>query len=129
MTHSRDQAKTYQEIELQAKINQASPHKLIEMLFEGLLLKLQYARQNAEEGRRRQQDDAIQKAVEILMGLHGSISTEVESDLPYNLARLYEYMQRQLLRARIGNTLPILDEMIALVEPLATGWREIGSPR
>lgn len=129
MTRSRDQAKTYQEIELQAKITQASPHQLIEMLFEGLLLKLQHARQCAEEGRRQQQDDAIQKAVEILMGLHSSISTEVESDLPYNLARLYEYMQRQLLRARIGNTLPILDEMIALVEPLASGWREIGTTR
>lgn len=126
MTRSHDQAKTYRDIELQAKINDASPHKLIEILFDELLFKLQYALQFAEEGEHEKQDDNIQKAIDIVMELHGSISTQVESDLPYNLSRLYEYIQRQLLRARIRNTVPILDEMISLVEPVASGWREIG---
>ncbi|VUD56423.1 Flagellar protein FliS [Thalassocella blandensis] len=127
MSSPDEKTKAYRDIELQAKIQNASPHKLIEMLFDGLLLRLQYAYRYAEEGNSVLRDEAIQKSLEILIGLHESISTQVESDLPYNLSRLYEYMQRQLLRARIGNDLPILDEVIALVEPLASGWREIGT--
>ncbi len=119
-------AKTYKEIELQARINEATPHQLIELLYEGLMLRLSHALECAKQHDKAQMDEEIVRSIDIIMGLHSSLSTEVDSDLPYKLSNLYEYMQRQLLRARIGNSVSIIDEMISLIEPLALGWQEIG---
>lgn len=129
MSDSRQQAKTYKSIEIQSKINTASPHQLINLLFEGLLEKLHFAHESALRAETSSMNAAITSAIDIVAELHSSLSTQVESDLPYNLARLYEYIQRQLLRARISNSLQILEEITALVEPIADGWQAIGSDR
>lgn len=129
MSDSRQQAKTYKSIEIQSKINTASPHQLINLLFEGLLEKLRFAHESAQRAETSSMNEAISTAIEIVGELHSSLSTQVESELPYNLARLYEYIQRQLLRARISNSVQILEEIAALVEPIADGWQTIAPDR
>ena len=126
MSYTSSDLLVYRNLELESKVSEASPHQLIQMLFDGLLMQLRRAKQCAQmPDQTATRDEAIQKAIDILNGLHASLSTEVDSDLPHNLANLYDYMQRQLLRARIGDTQQNLDEVIALADTIASGWRDI----
>lgn len=126
MSISKHKVDTYKGIEIRAKIDEASPHQLISMLFDGLQSRLHIAVRCLRENDDPNFQKALEKALHILSELDESISTEVDSDLPYNLSRLYDYMQRQLLRARLQKSESLILEVDALVEPLASGWAQIG---
>ncbi|MFT5082221.1 MAG: flagellar protein FliS [Lentisphaeria bacterium] len=128
MSYTSSDSRLYQNHQLRAKVYGASPHELILLLFDGLIMQLKLGRQAALNGNATVKDAALIKSAEIITGLHNSLSDVADSDLPYNLALLYDYMSRQCLRARMNSTLSQLDEMIALVEPLSAGWAAI-APR
>ncbi len=119
----------YKNVELESKVAGASPHQLIQMLFDELHVLLARAKAS------HQRDDAdetlgknarIERAINILSYLHQSLSEDTESNLPHNLGLLYEYMVRQLLSYRLKNQIKTLNEVESLVETISTGWRSIG---
>ncbi|MFL0809589.1 MAG: flagellar export chaperone FliS [Agarilytica sp.] len=125
MNYGKANPGVYKSVELESKVASASPHELVQMLFDALLLQLQRGVICIENEDQEQLHICIQKSVDILTELHASLSTEVDTELPYNLANLYEYMQRQLLRARISDPKQYILEVIALVEPIASAWKGI----
>ncbi len=115
----------YKNVELESRVADASPHQLIQMLFDELHVLLARAKavHNAEDPQTA--NAMVEKAVNIVSYLHQSLIDDVESDLPHNLALLYEYMVRQLLSFRISGDVAVLDEIDSLVETISSGWRDI----
>jgi len=123
----------YRNINTESAIEQASPHRLVQMLMEGALQRMAEARGAlqrkaiAGKGEARvkataEKGEAIGKAISIIGGLRDSLRHEVQSDLPQKLDSLYLYMTTKLLEVNVNNDVASLDEIIKLMKTLKEGW-------
>jgi flagellar protein FliS len=71
---------------------------------------------------------ATTKAINIISGLRDSLNPSVDSNLPYDLDRLYDYMQRRILEAHAQNDVAALSEVVELLRTLKSGWDGIANP-
>lgn len=114
----------------QAAVNmaaeQASPHRLIQMLMQGALDKIAIARGAMERGETARKGEHISWAISIISGLRGSLDLSA-GELAANLDNLYEYMERRLVEANIENNLAIIDEVATLLKDIKGAWDAIGS--
>lgn len=123
----------YQEVELQANVASASPHRLVQLLYEAVLSHLQLAQQllqlpAPDRTQLAAVDRALAKSVDIVMELRDSLDLSVGADIPHNLDLLYEYIERRLLHARLKKDLAAVSEALSLLETLKSGWDAIGQP-
>lgn len=123
-------ANAYRQVGVQSGVDGASPHRLIQMLFEGLMQNLHAARGALVRSETDLKGRHLTNAAQILEeGLKASLNREQGGDLARNLATLYDYCIRQLTRANLRNDAQMIEEVIALLEPVARSWSEIsGSP-
>lgn len=120
----------YKQVDLNGKVANASPHRLIQMLYEASLSNLNSALHLLNsDGLKTSQleliDRYLTKSVEVVAGLQESLDTSVDADLPHNLNRLYDYIQRRLLHARIQRDSSAIIECLSLLETLKSGWDAI----
>lgn len=121
-------ANAYRQVGAQSGVESASPHRLIQMLFEGLLQNLNAARGAIERGEVEIKGTQLGRAVRILEeGLKGSLNREQGGELAANLGALYDYCIQRLTHANLRNDVQAVEEVVSLVEPVAQGWQEIGS--
>jgi len=100
---------------------------LVVMLFDGAHSALVRARLFLEQGNIPAKGEALSKAINIIdNGLKAGLNMEVESDLPENLAELYDYMVRRLLHANLRNDAEAIVEVEVLLNNIADAWKQIG---
>jgi len=117
----------YQKVGLESAVLSASPHQLVVMLFDGAYSALVRARLFLEQGDIPAKGEALSKAINIIdNGLKAGLNMEVESDLPENLAALYDYMVRRLLHANLRNDAEAIVEVEVLLNNIADAWKQIG---
>ena len=117
----------YAEAGIAAKVQTASPHLLILLLFEGAASAISMARLHLEQNDVAQRGKHISQAIDIISnGLKVSLDMETGGKLAEQLAALYDYMCRRLIAANIGNDAAALDEVARLLEEIHSAWREIG---
>jgi len=114
----------YQKVGLESAVLSASPHQLVVMLFDGAHSALVRARLFLEQGNIPAKGEALSKAID--NGLKAGLNMEVESDLPENLAALYDYMVRRLLHANLRNDAEAIVEVEVLLNNIADAWKQIG---
>jgi len=112
----------YQQVNIAAAVDSASPHRLVQMLMEGVLRRVAEARGAIARGDIAAKGTAIGKAIDIVAGLRGSLNKEVDSNLPDQLDAIYEYMQSCLLRANVENSDALLEEVGGLMRTVKEGW-------
>ncbi|MCP8464857.1 flagellar export chaperone FliS [Pseudomonas sp. ZM23] len=119
--------KQYQQVSLESRVAEASPHGLIQMLMQGGLERMAQARGAIERGQLAERGELISKAIGIVGGLREALNPEQGGELAYNLDRLYGYMTERLLEAnRTGDT-AILDEVSGLLREVKSGWDAIAA--
>jgi flagellar protein FliS len=117
----------YSRVGIETSIQDASPHQLIALLFEGAQKSIVIARAGMEKGDIPQKGMAITKAIDIILnGLRISINLEEGGDLAQNLYALYDYMARRLLYANMHNDALALDEVQNLLGEIHGAWMDIG---
>ena len=120
-------ASAYQKVGVETSVARANPHDLVNMLFDGLLLALGSARAAMQRGDIKSKCQQIVIAVRIVEeGLKCSLNLEQGGQLAANLSDLYGYCVMRLTQANARNDDAALAEVIALIEPVAKGWKEIG---
>ena len=112
----------YQQVNTQAQLVEASPHRLIQMLFEGALDRLAQAQGALMRGQIAEKGLLIGKAVNIVSGLRESLNKEQGGQLAENLDGLYEYMVRQLTQANLTNDAQALQHVASLLREIKEGW-------
>lgn len=115
----------YQQIGVQSSIVDASPHRLVQMLFEGVLDRIARAKGSVMRGEIADKCRYIGSAMAIVDSLAGSLNQEVGGEVANNLAALYDYIARRLLQANIESSAPILDEVSNLIAQIKEGWDAI----
>lgn len=117
----------YARVGVETAVDQASAHRLVAMLFEGLLDAMDRARGAMDAGQVDAKCKAIAHAVRIVdEGLRCSLNTSAGGTLASDLSALYAYVMRRLTEANLRNDRAALDECRRLVLPLQQAWAEIG---
>lgn len=121
--NSQEALKQYRQLGLETQINNASPHRLIQLLMDGGLERLNGAKAAMERGDAATKGVLIGKALGIISGLRSSLNMDIEgTELPERLDNLYDYMGRRLLEASTFNKVEILVEVIDLLKTIKSGW-------
>lgn len=105
----------------------ASPHRLIQMLFEGALEKISIARGHMERGEISAKGQNIGWAISIVEGLRTSLDKNTGGEIAANLDALYEYIEHRLTEANLTNNLEFLDECTKLLKTVKSAWDEISN--
>jgi flagellar secretion chaperone FliS len=118
----------YQSASVHGGVAAADPHRLVLMLMDGALERIVAARGVIENGMPEARGRLLHRAVAIIDELRASLNTADGGELAANMAELYEYSSRQLLRANLeGRTAP-LDEVAKLLREIRGAWIQI-APR
>ena len=115
----------YRKVDIRSNVEAASPHRLIEMLIDGALEKISFARGAMERREIATKCEAIDWSLAILDGLHSSLDMQRGGDIANNLSNLYEYMMKRLTQANASNDLASLDEVTRLLGEVREGWQAI----
>lgn len=100
----------------------ASPLKLVQLLYRGALDSIASARRYVRLGDIHARSRAITKAMLIVTELSRSLNAEQGGELSRNLAGLYAYVQKLLIQANFEQSEKPLEEAERLLEPLAEAW-------
>ncbi len=117
--------KSYQQVGVDARVEDADGHRLVTLLFEGATERINGARAALLAGDMARKGELIGKAVTILGGLRETLDMEAGGELAANLDALYGYMQRRLLEAHVKNEGEGLEEVVGLLRPLAEAWAAV----
>ena len=119
-------ASFYKQVDSEVRVDGASPHELIQMLFDELLATLMKARGAMRRGDTGAKGHQIGRAIRILSeGLKAGLNPEQGGELAENLSNLYDYCSLRLAVANARNDEGILLEVVNLIEPIAQSWKQI----
>lgn len=117
--------KSYHAVGVQAAIAEATPHRLIQMLMEGAIDRLNLAKGCAERGAHGERSKLVSHAASIIGGLGASLDMERGGEMAVNLAELYSYMVRRLTWVQASGEAHGIDEVVDLLGELKAGWDAI----
>ena len=115
-------ARQYQQVNVHSSVVDATPHRLIQMLFEGAMERIAQAKGAMMRGETARKGELIGKAVNIVQGLQGSLNDTEGGELAANLDSLYDYVVRRLIQANSTNDVSSLDECGRLLGEIKGGW-------
>lgn len=122
-------ASAYKRVGVQTSIDGASPHQLICLLFDALLLSLAKARGALERNDMELKGKEISRAVRILEeGLKDGLNKEQGGELAVNLLGVYNYSISRLTMANIKNDQALIGEVSELIKTVFEAWKSIASP-
>jgi flagellar secretion chaperone FliS len=118
-------ASVYKRVAVETGVQAADSHRLVGMLFDGLLQAVATARGAMERGDLVVKGEQIGKAVRIVEeGLKAGLDP-AGGEMAQNLRALYAYSVRRLTEANLRNDPAALAEVATLIEPVAQAWQDI----
>lgn len=115
----------YTKIGVHSEIEGATPHRLIQMLMDGALMRISKARSSLKKKNIPEKGEFISSAISIIGGLRDSLDHEAGGKVSENLDSLYEYMSRCLIEANLNNDDTKLREVQNLLMEIKTAWDHI----
>ena len=115
----------YNQVNNYSGVTDADPHRLVQMLLEGVLGKLAVVKGIMSRGEIAKKGELIGQAMAIVGGLRSSLDLSAGGDLAANLDGLYEYIERRLLTANIKNDIEMVIEVTNLLREIKSGWDAI----
>ena len=117
--------KQYANVSKRTGVEDATPHQLIMMLYDGALESLMTAIGCIERKDFAGKGQALGKAITIVGGLQGFLDMEKGGDVAKNLDRLYDYIGVRLYDATLKNDVAIVNEVVGLLKTVREGWEGI----
>ncbi len=121
-------AQEYQRISNRSAVEDASPHRVIQLLMERALTKIAVARGHMDRKAVAEKGQHIGDAVDIIALLQASLNDKPDRKLAGNFDALYDYMIRRLVEANLSDDVALLDEVGVLMRELKEAWDAIGDP-
>jgi flagellar protein FliS len=119
----------YKSIELQTRIETASPHELIELLLQGARSHIATAQGSIQRNLVKEKGEHIGKAISIIEGLKISLNHEKGAEISSNLEQLYDYIQHILLKANLNNDPDLLAQANILLAEVHQAWQAINTQK
>jgi flagellar protein FliS len=125
-SNARSVAGLYQTVQTDTGVAVATPHRLIEMLFEEFLASCTRARGAIREHDVQKKGRAIGRAVRIVEeGLRAGLNMKDGGELARVLQDLYSYVNVRMTQANLTNDEAAIAECVGLIQPIYDAWRAI----
>ena len=122
MSFSKRGVNAYRNVDVATSVPYADSVQLIQLLFNGLMTALADAEGHFERNDIAGKNAAISRATKIIVGLQGSLDFEKGQELARNLADLYDYCTRRLLKANLRNDVEGVREVKGLLGEINGAW-------
>lgn len=119
---------TYKAVDTTSRVQGASPHDLVLILFDELLLRLDASIRHAERGENVPMIQARARASAIVIALEESLDFEKGGELALALARIYREASRRINLAISPDKVENLMSARQMLAEIAEAWRQI-APR
>jgi flagellar protein FliS len=130
--NAQNAARHYRAVRSQGLVIDASPARLVQIMFEHILSHLttaqgcmQRIKDNLPLNDVKAKCAAIGKAVRLINQLDGTLDMEQGGEIAQNLRNLYQYMLNRLTVANVTNDAAIVSEVSQLVGKIKSGWDQI----
>jgi flagellar secretion chaperone FliS len=132
MMNSQNAAAQYRAVRSHGLVADASPERLVQVMYEHVLLHLATAqgcmgriKDNLPLRDVKAKCAAIGKAVRLIGQLDATLNMEQGGEIAKNLRNLYLYMLDRLTQANVTNDAQIVVEVAGLVRKIKSGWDQI----
>ncbi len=124
MSPAREAAalREYQKIKVSSDVEEATPHRLIQLMMERALSKMTLAKKHMELGNVSEKGALIGDAINLISALQQCLNFKADEELAGNFDALYDYMLRRLLQANLRNEPDILTEVSGLLGEIKEAW-------
>ncbi len=116
--------KAYKTNILEAEMSVADPHRVIQLLMNGLMERLAMAKGAIDRKDYEAKAVAISKAQAIINGLQDSIDM-TQGEISERLYALYDYMKQRVIDASVNMDKQPLDEVANLMITIKIAWDKI----
>jgi flagellar secretion chaperone FliS len=134
--YSQRGAAQYRSVRNHGLVAEASPARLVQIMFEQILAQLAAAQgcmarieNNLPLDEVIAKGKALGKAIRLIDQLNNTLDMERGQKIAENLRALYVYMLARLTMANVTNDSHIVAEVASLVQKVKTGWDQIVEPR
>lgn len=121
----RSNLAAYNSVVTHGGLASGNPHRLILMLMDGALERLAMARGSLSRGDIAHKAQLVSRIVGILAELRASLDLQRGGALASNLDEMYDYMERQLVRANCENRSDYLQEVTSLLSEIRSAWAAV----
>jgi flagellar protein FliS len=132
MMYSQRGTAQYRAVRSHGLVAEATPARLVQIMFEHILAELAAAQGCAERIKSNlplqdviAKGKALGKAIRLINQLNATLDMERGQQIAQNLRALYLYMLDRLTLANVTNDPRIISEVASLVQKLKTGWDKI----
>ena len=134
--YSQRGAAQYRSVRSHGLVADASPARLVQIMFEQILTHLATAQGCMSRIENHMpvieviaKGKALGKAIRLIDQLNNTLDMERGQKIAENLRALYVYMMARLTQANVTNDSRIVAEVASLVQKVKTGWDQIVEPR
>jgi flagellar secretion chaperone FliS len=132
MMHSQKGAAQYRMVRSHGLVADASPARLVQIMFEHILSELATAQGCMERIKNNMpltevvaKGKSLGKAIRLINQLNATLDMERGRQIAENLRALYLYMLERLTQANITNDSRLVAEAASLVRKVKSGWDKI----
>jgi flagellar secretion chaperone FliS len=132
MMYSQRGAAQYRTVRSHGLVADASPSRLVQIMFEHILSELATAQGCMERIENNMplsevvaKGKSLGKAIRLINQLNATLDMERGRQIAENLRALYLYMLERLTLANVTNDARIVDEAASLVRKVKSGWDKI----
>jgi flagellar secretion chaperone FliS len=125
-------AAQYRSVRSHGLVAEASPARLVQIMFEQILTHLATAQgcmgridNNMPLNEVMTKGKAMGKAIRLIDQLNNTLDMERGQKIAQNLRSLYVYMLARLTQANVTNDSHIVAEVASLIQKVKTGWDQI----
>jgi flagellar secretion chaperone FliS len=129
-------AAQYRSVRSHGLVADASPARLVQIMFEQILAQLATAQGCMERIENNMplndvvtKGKTLGKAIRLIDQLNNTLNMERGQKIAENLRALYVYMLARLTLANVSNDATIVAEVMSLVQKIKNGWDQIVEPR
>ncbi len=115
-------ASAYTNMSAATGVENADPHRLIQMLLDGAIEKINRAKFFMKNKKIAEKGEHISWAISIIGGLKGSLDMENGGDVSKTLSALYDYSCTALAEANITNDEEKINSVLNIMQQIKEGW-------
>ena len=116
----------YRSIDMSSRLEGASPHRLVAILFEELVRAIETAQAADRQGDRGKRAERQSRALSILHALEASLDFEKGGEIAASLSSIYREARRLICAGARDAQPAMVEQARAMIADIAGAWEGIG---